>query len=435
MSDSFFPSFANTLRSPRQTSNTFSQVGGFPRQRNVFIIRFLGVSSISPFVNGLTFAAKMVSRPHVAPKTEELNQYNKKRQIYTGFKLEPIRIQFYDSADGAAQNMWTLYSRYYFGDLNNQSSPTSGNASYAYDVTLPGYKDFNGTGFGFTARNGNATDTNFDAQYFFDRLEIYHFYDGYFDQYNLIHPKISGFEPDDLDYEISTVATITTNIVYENLQYFPQQPVNSTSFPEFQSAFNGFPIAVPGPAYPLSPFATIGSLLPSNPAIQSLLASSAARLAGGGLLGAVAGSVVSALAGGALSAFGNFVFGPTSGGGASPSSTFVDSGTWDTSVNKLASSVQSVGAPVSSVDGATWDVATAKVATVTPASGSSTNPSAPIVSVAQAGLSDPGGIGIITNANGEISLSPAALGNLNAGSTGTSNYGINTLPDSAFDQV
>jgi hypothetical protein len=81
------------LRSPQQAANTFSQPGGFPRQRNVYIIRFIPNGGQTNFSN-LTFAAKSIERPKINPKTEELHQYNKKRQVYTGFKIEPVRVHF-----------------------------------------------------------------------------------------------------------------------------------------------------------------------------------------------------------------------------------------------------------------------------------------------------------------------------------------------------
>lgn len=378
----------DTLRSPRQAAQTFSQVGGFPRQRNVFIIRFVANPLLANFVTNLTYATKSISRPHVNPKTEEMNQYNKKRQIYTGYKLEPIHLQFFDSADGSAQNMWTIYSRFYFGDLNDQSgSPLKGNPSYAYDIVTANFNDFTNSGFGFTARN-NGGDR--DAEYFFDRLEIYHFYDGYFDQYNLIHPKISGFEPDDLDYEVSSIAMISMTMVYENLQYFPQQAVTSQPFPEFSSAFDGFPIEVPAPAFPLSSFAGIPSLLPSNPSVQSIL--SAALSPVSYAIGAVENAFISS-ASGALSAFGNFIFGPGTTG-------------------YIGFNGQS------SISGQAWD------ATNAPFSAASSNAFAPTTSLSQAALGRSAPVN--TNAAGQIIMSPTAIGNFNASTNGTSNIGFVT---------
>lgn len=409
------------LRSPTQAAATFSQIGGFPRQRNVFIVRFVPSNwYISSFTTNLTFAIKGVDRPHVNPKTEELNQYNKKRQIFVGYKLEPIKLVFYDSADGAAQNMWAIYAGYYFGDLNNQSAQPNGtNQSYAYDITGPNFNDFTGSGFGFTGRNGGG-DT--DAQWFFDRMEIYHFYDGYFDQYNLIHPRISTFDPDDLDYENSAVATISASIVYENLQYFPAQLVSDAPFPEFQSAFDGNPLEVPAPSFPISSFATIPSLLPNNPAISALLSGS---LLGGA--GAFDFRFDGSLTTGALGLFGNFSFGPLSiGGGLNLSNMSLGNPALSAALGigvagGVGISSSFLGAPVAGYNGQQYDVAAG--ATMQAASPYANGQGITAAALAGQAVS---GSGSVVNSSGQIMLSPQAMGITNTQATGTSQIGVNT---------
>ena len=111
--------------------------------------------------SNLTYAIKSIDRPKVNLKTEELNEYNKKRIIHTGFKLEPIKFQLYDSADGSAQHMFAAYCQYYFGDLMNQGSGiNTTNFSYSYDATMSLFRDFSGGGFGFTAGNGKLGGIN-----------------------------------------------------------------------------------------------------------------------------------------------------------------------------------------------------------------------------------------------------------------------------------
>ncbi len=89
VTNSVAPVQSNIIRSPQQAANVFTQNYGFPKQRNVFIIRFY-TNGLNLNLGDLTFAAKSIERPKVNSKVEELNQYNKKRQIITGYKLELI---------------------------------------------------------------------------------------------------------------------------------------------------------------------------------------------------------------------------------------------------------------------------------------------------------------------------------------------------------
>ena len=176
------------LRTPNQAANIYSQSGGFPKQRHTFLVRFH--ANNGQVMQSMTFAVKAVDRPTVQPHTEELNQYNKKRHIYTNYKLAPIKISFYDTADQAAMKMWAQYSRYYFGDFSQHSA----NSFSGSDIIGNTLNDPSGN-YGFTAKNGNSKDT--DSQYFFKTIEIIHVHGNQFDLYELVHPRISAFDPDE----------------------------------------------------------------------------------------------------------------------------------------------------------------------------------------------------------------------------------------------
>ncbi len=432
MSNSYAPPNLNTVRSPQQAANTFSQVGGLARQRNVFLVRF--ISNVRGDFSNLTFAAKSFDRPRVNATTEELNQYNKRRQIYTGYKLEPVNIQFYDSADGAAQNMWATYSGYYFGDLNPQTTMGNTNASYNYDVTMNTFNDFTNSGFGFTAANGGSTDIN--AQFFFDRIEIYQFYDGLFDLYYLVHPKITAFSPNGLDYQDSEVSVIDSIISYENLQYFLQQPVTDTPFDEFTTEqFNGNPLILPDVPFP--PAATAGTpnfynIFPSNPSVSSLLSI--------GLTGTVSNILDYRFfdpSGGAIGGFGNFVFGPSSaqyGQGNTLSTMSLGNPALTAALNAgssitnktdiLAGNTPILAGSNSSftrgIDGAKFDVLNAKaqIATTGYGTNSATVASGMLAANALNGSS------ANVDSSGQIVLSPEAYGSINAQQTGTAQFGF-----------
>ena len=316
----------NIVRSPRQSSNTFSQFGAYPKQRNGFIVRFLTNNTAN--LGSLIFAVKSVDRPKVNVTTETLNQYNKKRLVTTKYVLEPVKIQFYDSADNSAQNLWNAYSKYYFGDLN--ANGPQGASSYRYDAINQSFNDDLGKGFGFTASNGGKSDN--DSQFFFNRIEIYHFYNDMFDLYQLKNPKITSFDLDTLDYSSSEVATVNATIMYENLDYFPQQKsTGSGAFPEFNDKFDGNPVIGSNAGNytsPINPLNIISDVITTTQRISSLL-SNPLRL-----LNPIANyRYTSVASSGPLSAFGgNWNFGPMGYAPPTPNQSFggAEKGTWST---------------------------------------------------------------------------------------------------------
>ena len=203
-------------RSPRQASKVFATGPYYAKQHHEFAIKFVvngaSVGADADTITNLTFVAKMVDRPKVDPKTEELHQYNKRRQVYTGLNYQPMRIQFYDDAHGRALRMWQDYSSYYFGDFK-----LGANNAYKADVVESDF-DSSGTGFGLISPGGGSGDVS-GGQYYFHEITIYHLFNKAMDVYHLTNPRISLFEPDDLNYEESSVSMISMSIVYENLQY------------------------------------------------------------------------------------------------------------------------------------------------------------------------------------------------------------------------
>ncbi len=205
------------LRSQTQASDIFSQTGGYPKQKHVFLVRFfVNGGSMAP-TSTLTFAVKSIDRPVIQPHIEELSQYNRKRQVYTGYKMAPLKVQFYDTADQAALIMWANYSKYYFGDFG-QNSPSM-----------------------------------------FSGADIY-------GPYEIIHPKIVAFNPDDLDYEQSGVATIGAEFAFEAMLMTVNAGVASAT-PEMQpgALYYGNPITSQTND-PSIPSVSISTIFPTNTA-------------------------------------------------------------------------------------------------------------------------------------------------------------------------
>jgi hypothetical protein len=435
-------------RNPREAAKAFHIA---PKQHNTFIVRFhvngaqTGANQQS--LSDLTFAAKMTDRPKVMLKSEEMHQYNKKRQIYTGFKLEQVRMQFYDSAVHSLNLMWQGYTKYYFGDLyfNNGVGPgitPDGTRSYAYDVTPapapPGassgtpagtqFNDVTNQGFGFTGANNNATDA--DAQFYFDKIEIYHFYNnGYYDAYQLIHPRITQYEPDDLDYENPAASLISMNVVYENLQYFLQRSVkgdtNNAPFDEFATGatFDGNVLqTLPTPQTAPSP--------PTQGVANSTATSAAQILSGaqGQISTATNYRYTGSSSSGALGSFGNFTFGPSGvqnlAGMATNNAPLAAALNLGALTNPLAVAQALPGvvnrAVQSGISGAVYDAMMGQANAVTSGFGTA---AATLTNGLIASAAISGGGSIVTPSG--VVLNPQSYGAINVQQAGTAQYGYN----------
>lgn len=201
------------LRTPRQATLIFGLDGpSAPRPKNLFYARFKQASiGSSGWRSDLGFVVKSLDRPSIQPTVEELNQYNKKRQVHTGYKAQPIRMTLYDTADSLALQMWSEYSKHYFGDFRHDRKVSD----YYYDITTDTFKDDARGGYGFAP--GSSSDLN--QQFFFDAVQVFQIFGRKFVQFDLINPKITGFDPDELNYEDSSAATINLTLSFEAIVY------------------------------------------------------------------------------------------------------------------------------------------------------------------------------------------------------------------------
>ena len=233
------------IKTPNQASTIFGLDGNtIPRKKSLFYVRFVpnGTGSPPSWQNNLGFVVKHIDRPSIQPEIETMNQYNKKRQITKGFKINPMKITLYDTADSLVMRMWNDYSRWYFGDFGQGD-----NDQFKYDITSDQFYD-NGAGYGYVPQNLNNVSLDLNSQFFFSRIEVYQVFGGYYTQFDLVNPKINSFDPDDLDYEQTTVSTISLSVMYEAIQYRNNNVPTKldTSSSPFSGQFNGQTLNVVG---------------------------------------------------------------------------------------------------------------------------------------------------------------------------------------------
>jgi hypothetical protein len=251
------------LASPNQASTLFTPgIGPHPiRQKHLFAVRFMRAATPGTSLQGdLTFVVKSIDRPQVQPQIEEVNQYNKKRLIHTGVKYSPVSCTLYDTADGAAMNMWLDYARYYFGDYNQPFEVTGqSNANgFSDDIINPEFNDptSDKSNFGFNIRQPGQNDFSIEgtnSQFYFSSVRVYQLWGNEYTSYDLVNPRINTFIPDDLDYANSEVNTIQLSISYEAIGHhakgMPQDVFTERSLAEMfrTGPFNGNVLEVSGP--------------------------------------------------------------------------------------------------------------------------------------------------------------------------------------------
>jgi len=306
-------------RSPRQASRIFGldqdwfqgSLGGTfsgpPRPRFLFVVRFIrGVGDgNAKWKNGLSFAVKSFTRPKVTPKVQELNQYNKKRLVQTGVQYSPVDIDFHDTVDAVVSYMWSEYVSYHFGDFRRQSD-----SDWKYDVTNSQFYNQSNAGFGYSLPRGVKQDDT-EAGFFFEKVECYQFFGGQYTKFDIIHPKITSYNPDEMDYEQPTAPhSIRMSMEYESIIYHNQNiPVDMRSNQDIMSLFgsqlSGDVYEPPG-GYPKNTFKSLGGTLD---AINSLPKGLGAILGNNKLAGLniINPKVTQKL--GVLGSFGNFDFG------------------------------------------------------------------------------------------------------------------------------
>ena len=418
-----------TVATPEQSHNVFAQNGRLPKQRNTFLVKFYTTARVTDIdtITGLTFVARTVDRPKVNLKMEEMNQYNKKRLVYTGAKLEPVRMQFYDSGDASALKLWKSYVNYYYGDLARTASVNSSIAgSYNYDIVSTEFRDVQQTGFGFVGVD------SFDAQFFFDKIEIYHFYDRLYDAFQLIHPRIVAFEPDDLDYENGSISLISMSVQYEALQCLLHNDagadISDQPFFEFEKGTEFDGNVVPTPATMSNPPARRG-----DPPAESMSAQTSAELLANvneGILSTAAAYRYSGeYATGSLGTYGSYLYGPVGTqdivGMALSNialSAAVDLGMGINPLPMVKRSLQATAytAIARGIDAATFDVAMSRAGAVTSPYGTVMNP---LTSGLLANMAINGDRSIVSPSG--VVLAPESYGVINMQQSGTAQYGYN----------
>lgn len=201
------------LRDPQHASRIFvsDQFRLAPKHKFLFHVAF-GINRaavaapelVERYKNEINVLVKSVDLPNYTVTVETLNQYNRKKNIQTTHKYNPINIVFHDDNMGLINALWQNYYSYYYAD------PVSATAPGAYNRTATKSSNYINNTFGLD--NGST-------QPFFNHIIIYQMARHEYVSYTLKNPIISSYNHNRVDYSQATGHDNTMQISYEAVAY------------------------------------------------------------------------------------------------------------------------------------------------------------------------------------------------------------------------
>ncbi len=179
-----------------------------PKSKFMFYVKFYRPNGEGgqEWQRGLGFSLKSVDRPKINFDTRVLNQYNRKRIVQTTTNFDAVNFRFLETSNDIVRAMFEEYYNYYYGDPFSHSSYGS-----VYDVTME-ENEAQGN-WGMKLPEETASDL---YGHFFSHISIYQIFNNVVYQIDLINPKISSYDPDELDYSNgSSPCEISMSIVFE----------------------------------------------------------------------------------------------------------------------------------------------------------------------------------------------------------------------------
>jgi len=179
---------------------------------------------------------KSVTMPSMNIETETLNQYNKKRISQTAISYNPVSMTLHDSVEGRTLRLWEMYYEYYFRD---GVAPEKLGAGTAGSTTFLGafFEAFAGGGAKSPERNQmeyendiitDRFNDNFgynskrvgNHKYLIESIEIFQIHGSKFSRTEIVHPRVTSFTHDTLDYEDSSgLVQMNFDFAYEGVVY------------------------------------------------------------------------------------------------------------------------------------------------------------------------------------------------------------------------
>lgn len=224
-----------------------------PKPKFLYYVEF----NINPFgqklmsgrntLEKIGFQVKTLERPNIQYTQKEVNQYNKKRLVTTGVTYGPMTFTFYDTVDEVALKLVKDYNDFYYHDFQRSL------VNWDYDNSK---NKNNANIFGVNARTSGVD------MYFFETIDVYEFYNGYYTKYQLVHPKLeaANFGQNDMEASEGNEVILTLKmegILYENIaEEMTAEISNKIGLPFQEGTTNNFKLTarrIPGSGLDIDP--------------------------------------------------------------------------------------------------------------------------------------------------------------------------------------
>jgi hypothetical protein len=222
------------LRSPKIAQRVFGLdspgqiVRSVPRTKFMFKAEFtLGAAANNMMQNiglnlwqdtdNIAYKVKVIDKPRIGLAATELNQYNKKKIVYTKIEYNEATLRLHDTVDNSMLNVWVNYFTYFFGD-----SRPKVDSNYRQGSVSPLFEDNTGWGLRPISENTN----------FFDAITVYALFANTYTSFKYINPKITNIDWQNYDYSSSDPEEVSVTFKYEAIEYqkFGQPYVEGDDF-------------------------------------------------------------------------------------------------------------------------------------------------------------------------------------------------------------
>lgn len=154
--------------------------------------------------NEINMLVKSVDLPNFSVSYETLNQYNRKKNVQTTHKYNPITVLFHDDNMGVINQLWQNYYNYYYADPSSSKDPG------AYNRTAT--KNFSYTTNAYGLDNGSNVP-------FFNYIKIYQMARHEYVGYTLYNPIITQWNHNKVDYRENGMHDNNMQLMYEAVSY------------------------------------------------------------------------------------------------------------------------------------------------------------------------------------------------------------------------
>lgn len=172
----------------------------------------------STSVGNISFKVKTIDKPKIDLTTVELNQYNRKRLVYTKTEYQPFTIKLHESVDGSIVQLWKDYFTYYFGD-SRPKQPGDLSSIGPGATTAPTFDDSTGWGLRPISEDMN----------FFTRINLYSLFGGapvgtqggtgQYQMTSYLNPRITAIDFEQYDSSSSDTEEVGITFKYEAIEY------------------------------------------------------------------------------------------------------------------------------------------------------------------------------------------------------------------------